>query len=177
MASTPTHVLLSSHSCSTGVSLHCHLLSTTAAPLTQTPCGEAMSLPWTHSNKCRPGAVGLVLFVRFKESRTNLQCGFFFLSAIFDTKLFLVWDLEVRKIRLYSEKDCKIPIICQIKTNGHPQEQNKILPFFWSVLLYTTTSIISIKLSKAVNNTPKPRNTCQKNPADKFMFIGLMPEA
>lgn len=55
--------------------LHCQLLSITAAPLTQTPSGCVLAI--TYSNKCKPGPVRLVLSVRFKDSRTNLQCGLF----------------------------------------------------------------------------------------------------
>lgn len=143
--------------------LHCHLWSTTAAALTQTPCGEAASLPWTYSNKWKPGAVGSCCLSGLKRVGPSCSVDLFFLSAIFDTKLVLFRDLEVSKIMLYSEKDCKIPIIFQIKTNWHQQEQKKIL-------LYTTTSKISFKLSKAVNNSPISRIT----PAEKILQISLL---
>lgn len=127
----------------------------------------AASLPRSYSNKCKPGGAGLVLSVRFKESRINLQCVFFpWVQSL--TPLLLIWDLEVRKIMLYSEQDCKITITYQIKP--FDIKRNRIRYFFvWSVLLYTTTSIISFKLSKAVNNSPIPRITA----AEKILQISL----
>lgn len=82
--------------------LHCQLLSTTAAPLTQTPSGAGCVLAFTYSNKCKPGPVRLVLSVRFKDSRTNLQCGLFLFVFFF---LSTIWHQVVACLRLRSKKD------------------------------------------------------------------------